>query len=541
MTSKRRKDKSTKKKKGSRQNKSARRWHLSEPIAIALILIFATVLYVIIFDSKIDLNGDNTSYYLLAKGLSAFEGYAYSFTLEKSPHSHFPPGYPLIIAPFMWLSKSISFIKVINGILYGVTLWSIFRILQTIREKATAENTLITALIGMNFYFLKYSTIMMSEIPLVAISGLALVAFMKMKNDKDSWMPSKNNIFLSALIALAFLIKTLALPLLLGIIGYYLYKKSHKQAGITFLLFVLFILPYQIRNKIHGLENTYLKQLMEVNPYRPELGNLTFSTFLDRIAFNFDRYLSKEIPSGIFPIQEMGPTLEATLMHYSLGIFAVVVMLLGMLRLKDYKFFIFIYIGASFGIFLMWPEAWFGVRFMFGVMPIMLILFYHGIMEIGRFISGNMNLSRNWVGIVCLFVFGIANTGLLDENNLQKNTIKRLKAYSEQPYPKAYSNYFELAEWTKQNLPKDALVSCRKAAIFALFSGGMSNRYPYAEDESEFFDSLKRGKSKYLIVDQLGYSSTARYVLPRVKGNPEKFRLLKQTDEPKTYLLEVLD
>ena len=540
MTSKKRKKKSSLKK-SAKSSKSKNKWLNSEALALSLVGLIAFILYLIIFDTKIDLNGDNTSYYLLGKSLSNFEGYSYSFEFPKKPHGHFPPGYPMIIAPFMWISKSIAFIKVVNGLLYGVALWSIFKVLRVLTSVSIVESTIITTVIGMNFYFLKYSTIMMSEIPLAAVTGLAILTFLKMQKTRDSWKPSRKNIVLSALIAFAFLTKTLAIPLLFGILGYLIYKKSYKQATVTFLMFVLFILPYQIRNSIHNLGGGYIKPLTEINPYRPELGNMTPSTYVDRLVFNFDRYLSKEIPSGFFPIQEMGPTQEATLLHYALGIAAVLFMLVGMFRLKDYKFFIFLYIGASFGIFLLWPEVWFGVRFMFGVMPVMLILFCYGIIEIGKILSNRLSLKSNWIGIALLLIMGLSNTGLLDEKAVQKNTIKRLHAYSKQPYPKAFSNYFEVANWTKKNLPKDVVVSCRKGAIFALFSGGYTYRYPYTEDQNKFFEGLKNAQSKYLVVDQLGYSSTARFVIPRVNQNPEKFKLLYQTEEPKTYLLEVLE
>lgn len=507
--------------------------------AVGLVLLICVALYAFTFDSKIDLNGDNTSYYLLGKALSRFQGYVYTFTAIPSPHSHFPPGYPMIMAPFMWISKSIIFIKIINGLLYGVAMWSVFTILQVLREKAVVENTIITLLIAINYYLLKYSSIMMSEIPLIAVTGLALVIFLKLDKSGDDWIPNIKMILLSALIALAFLIKTLAVPLLIGIVGYLIFKKLYKKALVIFLLFTLFILPYQIRNKIHGLENSYLNQLMQVNPYRPELGNLTFSTFIDRLISNFDRYLSKEIPSGMFPIIEMGPNSPVTMMHYALGLIAVMFMIVGMVKLKDYKLYIFLYIGASFGIFLMWPEAWFGVRFMLGVMPFMLILFYNGLLATTEFISQKISFKTNYIGYGLMAVMGLLSLGIGHPSAQQSNTVTKLNTYSNQPYPRAYSNYFDLAEWTKKNIPSDEIILCRKPAMFALFSDGKTNRYPYKDDATEFYNDIKSQNAQYIILDQLGYSSTARYVMPRVKEAPERFEVIHQTGEPQTYLLKV--
>ncbi|MEO0685613.1 MAG: hypothetical protein AAFY76_11365, partial [Cyanobacteria bacterium J06649_11] len=60
-------------------------------------VIFASI-YFYSFDSKLSLNGDNASYYLLGKSIHMGAGYNLYSDLYAKPHSHFPPGYPLLIA-----------------------------------------------------------------------------------------------------------------------------------------------------------------------------------------------------------------------------------------------------------------------------------------------------------------------------------------------------------------------------------------------------------------------------------------------------------
>ena len=57
-----------------------------------------------IYDRKIDLNGDNIYYYSLGQALSHGEGYTNIISLEKTPHSHFPPGYPWFISKILKIS-----------------------------------------------------------------------------------------------------------------------------------------------------------------------------------------------------------------------------------------------------------------------------------------------------------------------------------------------------------------------------------------------------------------------------------------------------
>ena len=70
-------------------------------IAVLITLGFLFI-YQYIFDPKIDLNGDNASYYILGKALNAGEGFVNINSIHKTPNNHFPPGYPAIISLIMF-------------------------------------------------------------------------------------------------------------------------------------------------------------------------------------------------------------------------------------------------------------------------------------------------------------------------------------------------------------------------------------------------------------------------------------------------------
>jgi len=92
--------------------KASRHWLFSG--ILFLIFFFA---YQYTFDSKLDLGGDNGGYYILGKALSSGQGYTNIHYIGNPPHSHFPPGYPALLAIFMFISDSVIFIKVMNGLL----------------------------------------------------------------------------------------------------------------------------------------------------------------------------------------------------------------------------------------------------------------------------------------------------------------------------------------------------------------------------------------------------------------------------------------
>ena len=61
----------------------------------ALVALFV-ISFSYIFDSKLNLNGDNCYYFANATSLARGDGYADMF---GKPTTNFPPGYPLLMAP----------------------------------------------------------------------------------------------------------------------------------------------------------------------------------------------------------------------------------------------------------------------------------------------------------------------------------------------------------------------------------------------------------------------------------------------------------
>lgn len=77
------------------------------------------LVYTAVFDSKIDLGGDNAGYYILGKALNTGAGYTDIHLPEQTPANHFPPGYPALLALFMFVSDSFVFLKLMNGALFS--------------------------------------------------------------------------------------------------------------------------------------------------------------------------------------------------------------------------------------------------------------------------------------------------------------------------------------------------------------------------------------------------------------------------------------
>jgi hypothetical protein len=87
------------------------------------------------------------------------------------------------------------------------------------------------------------------------------------------------------------------------------------------------------------------------------------------------------------------------------------------------------------------------------------------------------------------------------------------------------------------NSPADALVACRKPGMFYYFSGRHTTYYRNTLDDLEMLKDFDEKGVDFVIFDQLGYSSTRRYLQPTINKHREKFPVVQQLKNPDTYIL----
>jgi hypothetical protein len=132
---------------------------------IIIITALSWVVYSNIFDKKPDMNGDNFAYYLLGKRIATGQGFTNATDIHHAPHTHFPIGYPALLAVFMkTVGDGQDTLNFMNGLMmYGTlllyTFWSNALYLP---HRLAFAATFITAL---NSHLLRSSTITMSEVP----------------------------------------------------------------------------------------------------------------------------------------------------------------------------------------------------------------------------------------------------------------------------------------------------------------------------------------------------------------------------------------
>lgn len=349
-------------------------------LALLLLLVFAASWYIYVFDEKLDLNGDNITYFLLGKALASGKGYTEIWTSQNLPHTQYPPGYPAIISfvllllPLQDLSSAVA-VKTVNGLFFlGVI------ILFFLFCKKCAVNKWLFPLIFLplitNPHLVLFANSMMSEMSFLFFTMAALYSVTRIDYSIKPYNEKMFYITISCVL-MSFYIRTQGLALFFGIIIYFLFKKKYLHMVWSFLLCGFLLLPWIIYIQING-GSSYVQQLLMVNPYNQDAGTMTFIQLLKRMAINIQRYVVIEIPIACFPILET----KAVIIRktgWLIGLAIIALSVNGIRRIKSYRMLILGYLIGTFGVLLLWPSVWFGVRFMIGIIPLIWLLTIAGI------------------------------------------------------------------------------------------------------------------------------------------------------------------
>jgi hypothetical protein len=489
-----------------------------------LFLIFIQV-YPYIFDSKLFLGGDNADYYLLANALSSGEGYVNIHLPDAPPANHFPPGYSFLMSLIIRIGFETMFaMKVFNGILLLLSSYLLFHLSFKL-TKNKVLSIILAALVLLNSNMLEYSTIVMSEISFVFFTLLSIYLFI-LCNERNFNIKSPYFYLMIVSMVILFYIRTQGIALFGAFFIYMAFKKQFKPLALFIALSLIAILPWQIRSANLG-GSTYMKQLMRVEPYKNDSKKMEFGDWVDRFSANTVRYISKEIPNVIFPIMKVdykdrttGKDTKAPTSYWVVGMLIVVLALLGIWSMKEYRWLFLLLYGSTFGIYMLWPQVWFGIRFVLPMAPITLMFAVFGVYFILQSIFRTKTPlieSNKFALVFALLCF------------LQISPIKALAEKSLRPHPTNWANFLKIGEWSKDHLKgENIIISNRKPGLIYATSKHKQAGFLYSTDRGAMLDDFKKNGVTHVIFEQLGFNQTGLYLFPLFQKEPEKFKQIHQ-------------
>jgi 4-amino-4-deoxy-L-arabinose transferase-like glycosyltransferase len=498
-------------------------------IYLILILLIGAITCTTHFDKKLSLNGDNAGYIILGKSILQGRYDKINRPGEPVPFTKWPPGLPFLLAISELISSNNFVLMKVMVLLMSLGSAVLFFFICR-HYFINFISFLIALFFIVNANIVEYSHYILSETPFMFF--LLLGIFFFLKRDKIKGFRDINFLLSLITISLSTYFRTAGVAVIGALLFIILWEalKSRRFKGlvISILVVILIISPWMIRNRIVGGKNLHNQyQYIKVNPYRPELGNIDFKGFLKRYYDNFNSYAFREIPLCIITNFRSLYSNNIGLAN-TLAVILLLLIILGIIAsLFDNEFRIFSVIIILFIIMTFYiPPVWATIRLVLPILPFFILILFYSFKFIIKKLLKSASTVNYLIGISLMILFLFNVTGL----NLLKASIK--------DYPSNWRNYYKCAQWIKNNTDKDTVICCRKPHLFYLWSDRQTVVYAKTPDTEKVMDSISKHDAKYIILAQLGFSDTNRYLYPAIQKNSDKFVVKYYLKNPDTYILE---
>lgn len=492
--------------------------------ALAAALVIYAVLSLLLFDPKPFVGGDNAAYTALSKSLVQGRGLTETWSPDARPHTQYPFGFPLLLAPVSLLKLPYAWYKLVPWLsgLAGIALsWLLFR-------RHSAALALATALLlAINPHYLEFGHWVLSELPFLALAVLSLWLLSRWEAGGGlAW-------FLAAVLSVSACIhvRSAGLALLAAIPLHLAARRRYRWALLFLGAGVVLMLPWAWRNAHHGTSGGYLEQFLMRDPYQPELGKIGAGQLASRAAFNLKLYLTSIWPQLMSPgIGAWGMDRARLLWLALLSAPAIFGAAVGV-RQGAAGWLVLCYLGLS----LLWPEAWSDRRFALPLLPLLVFFLLQGWQLLLARVGGRAARASAWLLLPIL----AASSALPALGGIGPN-LEMLSAYHRGDrlagYEPQWRGFFQAAEWVRDNTPHGAVAVSRKPQLFHLASGRRAFCYPFTADADSVLSALAR--ADYVMVEPVS-GTVQRYLVPAVSPQIDRrYRVVHAAGNPTTYVLE---
>jgi hypothetical protein len=377
--------------------------------SLLILAITAATIYFLRLDNVAGLIADDAWYILLAKAIANGDGYRLISSATQPFVPTAPPGFPIALAPVFLFSPSypdnlllLKMVSVLAMFGVGAACWFDFTRHREIKRDQAVWLSLLV-IVAPPFVFLATSTVM-AECLFTFVQLLAILAIENASRDRQE--APMRVVGAAVLAAMAVLIRTAGLALVVAAIAYFVMHRQWRRALITTATVTVCLLPWQIYSSlgqspleeraVHSATITYsYSELLAMA--RPGSLSTTVSAadWLTRAAANVSGILTRDVGATILPevfraSSESGEEVvsvgapgrgsmgSATGTMLLSALFALV-MLLGVIRTRAWFELPFLLIAASIGmIAAVGAETY---RYVLPLMPFLLLYFLRGLVH----------------------------------------------------------------------------------------------------------------------------------------------------------------
>jgi hypothetical protein len=348
---------------------------------------------------------DDAVYVILAKSLATGQGYRY-LNLPGAPvATHFPPGYPALLA-LLWLVGGalplrIILFKLLNVVLLGVIAAELRRILRERLEFGVVASAGLALISAISVPLVVLTAMVMSETLFLAVVLIALVVSERAVADESSY---KRLLIAAATAAASLLVRTHGIALVGALVLALVSNRRWRDAGLSAALGLIALVPWQLWTSAHKANVPSVLQ-GAYGSYAGWIGDAVRTeglTFVARtLASNVDRTAST-LSTAVAPVVASTPRIIALLAILMLVGFGAQTM---WARARTTMLFTSLYMGIVF----VWPVE--PARYLWGVWPLLVIWPVVGARELWRWYSADSPF--RYLQIALLVVTACAGGGYL--------------------------------------------------------------------------------------------------------------------------------
>ena len=504
-------------------------WVAGGLVALHILLCIA------LFEPKIHTGGDSATYVLLAESvLEAGDGYSLSIEPgPPEPHTKYPPGYPLFLAPLLALfGRNFVVLKLVSMFF---TAGSVLVFCAYARRDRDPLPWFCLALaFAVSPGVIDYSRWMLSEAPFLFFT---LAALWMLREDRlGSGIGRPFWLALAASIA-GFHVRSIgALLLVAGSLSYLLRREWRKflihgavGAGLT--------IPWLVRTRlVTGTTSSYLEEFLLENVYAPEAGYLDLGGMVGRFFENATLYATRELPRALVGSDS---TWSGNPLVVAAAVTICALVLFALVRaFRQRPDAAEIYLVLTCVAIMLFQSSVNDVRYLVPLIPLFLAYSADAatfLARRARRIATRTLMPSCLAALLAVLALG-AHAARIPGN---LDMLARYAAGDRHAgYHPAWRNFFEAAHWTKENTPDDAVVTVRKPRLFNALSGRRVKLYPYSTDADSVFEAVRA--TDYVFIDAI-FPTTQRYLVPALQAHAGHFYLVHQTEAPATFVLGVRD
>lgn len=414
---------------------------------------------------------DDGLYVILAKSLATGQGYRWINLPDAPPATHFPPGYPAVLAVIWWLVPSfpanVLLFKALNACLLAMAAGGLALFAKRRLEFGPGESALLGVVACIGIPTLVLSTMLMSEPLFLALLLPVLLAAERIIDSHD--VRRKTNardalsvlhwpvIGLGALAGLATLVRSHGLALIAAIVCMLLLRRRSRDAAMAALGALVVLLPWQLWVRTHeGIVPASMR------------GNYdSYATWwVDGLRTEGLSLIPRTIPRTSAEIAGMFATVGAPSWPPLLRLLVLVALaalfVAGARRFWRSAPTTLLFVAFYVGIVVIWPFN--PARFIWGVWPLVVLLAVVGAREIARWAPSDAPArGLRWTLVAAALVVA-AGYGLYNMRGYRGrwwSSIARQQTRIVQP----------LVIWVRTHTRMDEVIASSAEPVVYLYSG----------------------------------------------------------------------